>query len=752
MEGQLMIVASLILFAQPSLNSSIPRIGTAVQAQEETFSVQFEYQAPANTSSVAVAGTFNNWSTNANPMKQVGSSNIWKITLSLSAGDFQYKFVINGSTWLIDPKAKSISDGNGNTNSTLTVFPSGYKIPAALGDGKITLTAVNHQTSLPYLNWDKEFEGGRLTIKLRLRPNDVQFVDWIVPSQKPVRMHVNSSDSVYQYDEVSIPWTGKQDLTYAFRLQDGTKVIYYGGHGFSNTLGNNLFSVDAKSVPALTPPNWVQHTVFYQIFPDRFSNGKSDEESNPNSTWNQTKNYSHWTGGNIAGMQSHFDYLRSLDISAIYFNPIFETSVYHGYETVDYLKIEPRFGTNTQFSTFTKELRSAGIRTVLDGVFNHTSTQFFPFANVVKNGAASKYVNWYTFNGFPVKIGNPPNYKAWWNYPSLPVLNHSNPDVIKYLLHVPEFWDKKASISGWRLDAAQEVPDSFWHLFQTKVKSIQPNDWIVGEDWGNSSGYINGNMWDSVMNYPFLFAVWNFVGQNGTAKPSQLAAKLMEIYGWYTPQTDRNLMNLIDSHDTVRVLTECGGDDALRNIAAELEFSWVGAPTIYYGDELGMAGGKDPDNRNPMDWLLADSSNPTLKYYRTLIAARNASPELQMGTPNVLLANDDHQTFAFSRVYEGHAALSIVNRSAETQRLTLTVSSGIQDRVWVDVLSGKRIEMSGSGKVQVELGPKRCALLLPLHEAESPSLASCTNQLNSARSSFLPFGNKSSHTRRQNSA
>lgn len=748
-----MVAALVTLFA---LRVGPPGFGHAPIAsqiaQAQTFPTTFTFESGANAKTVSVAGTFNNWSATANPMTRVAGTNQWKLTLPLQAGDYQYKFVVDGSQWTPDPNAKNVNDGNGNINSELTVFPPDYKTPAKIGDGQITWSAVNHQVALPYLNWDREFEGGQLTIRLRLRPNDVQKVEFLEAGHAPMTMAVSSTDSVYQFDSVTLPWKGSKPLTYSFRLQDGNLIRYYGPNGSTPSPRGNEFQVSSSDVPSVSPPGWVQHTVFYQIFPDRFSDGNSQDESETNSKWNTAKNDSNWVGGNIAGMQSHFDYLKSLGISGIYFNPIFETSVYHGYETVDYLKIDHRFGTNPQFATFTQELQKAGIRTVLDGVFNHTSTHFFPFADVVSKGASSPYVDWYSFYGFPVKIGNPPNYKAWWNYPSLPVLNHTNPEVIKYLLNVPQFWNEKATISGWRLDAAQEVPDSFWHIFHTKVKGINPQDWIVGEDWGNSSSYIDGNMWDSVMNYPFLFAVWDFVGQKGSAKPTQLASKLQEIYVWYTPQTDRNLMNLIDSHDTIRILTECGGDSALRNIAAELEFSWIGAPTVYYGDELGMDGGKDPDNRNPMDWRLDIDSNATLTFYKTLIAARNGSVELQMGSPEILLADDEAQTLAFARVYDRHAALSVVNRSNETQSIQFQAPAGVEDQTWIDVLSGKVIKQSNGGTIRLNLLPKSSALLLPESEAKTPAVSAATSSLLSTANAPLSLGQPMTSKRRLKTA
>ncbi len=708
--------------------------------QPETFSKTFTFSAPENSKTVSLAGTFNNWNATAMPMNHVSGTTIWRLTLQLPAGEYQYKFVVNGSQWMTDPKAINQSDGSGNVNSITWVFPPDYKTPAEIGDGKITYSAIEHKPELPYLNWDRSYEGGLLQVELRLRPNDVQSVWFIKNGQVGKSMSVLSTDPVYQYDVIRLPWHGDKPFRYGFKIQDGATVRYFGPEGFTRQLGKNQFDLSKDTVPSLNPPHWVQHTIFYQIFPDRFSNNNPAEEDSPDSKWNQTKALFGYAGGNIAGMESHLDYLKSLGISGIYFNPIFKSTVYHGYETSDYLQIDPHYGSNEEFADLTLRLKSAGIRTVLDGVFNHTSTKFFAFQDVVKHGEASPYLHWYTFYGFPVQIKNNPNYKAWDNYPSMPKLNHHNPGVIHYLLNVPSFWNQHASIAGWRLDAAQEVSNQFWRKFHHQVKSINPNDWIVGEDWGDSSSYLNNNLWDSVMNYPFLFAVWNFVGQKGSASPSVLANTLMQVYGWYTPQSDRNMMNLIDSHDTIRILTECGGDSALRNIAATLEFAWVGAPTIYYGDELGMAGGKDPDNRNPMEWYLDHKGNPTLAFYKSLIKARNASPELQMGRPEFLLTNDKAQTLAFARIYQKKAALCIVNRSNQEQLLQFKLPENIQNIVLEDAISGKSFQEIPGGTWRSIIAPKTAMLLVPEKELE-PRLLILSPRVNTNRKSpSLPSG------------
>ena len=419
-------------------------------------------------------------------------------------------------------------------------------------------------------------------------------------------------------------------------------------------------------------------------------------------------------------MKQHIGYLKDLGVSCIYFNPIFESRANHRYETDDYHKIDHELGTNQEFDTLTKDLKASGIRTVLDGVFNHTSIHFAPFEDVVQKGASSPYVDWYTFKGFPVVLGDKFNYEGWYGLASLPKLHHANPEVQKYIYGIPTFWSGQADIAGWRLDAAEQVPLSFWQGFRKVVKSISPDEWIVGEFWGDANPWLRGDAWDSCMNYQFCFATWGFVGKEGDGKPSTFMKKLMATYASYPPQVSRNLMNLIDSHDTVRVLNQCNGNRPLADLAAVLEFSWVGTPTIYYGDELGMDGGKDPDDRRPMAWKSANNSNPTLQLYKKLVAARNASRELQSGDPISLLADDRQQLLAFGRVLDGKAAITIVNRS-DRERTASLPTTNMNSKVsnYIDSLSGNHYRTDGEGKIEFRLKPYQAVLLLPSDEANS---------------------------------
>jgi glycosidase len=675
----------------------------------------FIYHASQVLEKVNIAGSFNGWNKDVDEMSRSSDGMTWTKHFKLTPGSYTYKFVLNGSQWITDPNAKSVDDGNGNTNSQLIILPAGYKKPAKKGDGIITEKALKHLIEVPYFNWDR----GILTLSIQARPDDIASIKVKVEGKGEFKAEDAGGDDLYERYTAKIPWNRKQDLRYQFILNDGAGSLSFGPKGLTKIEAGNEFSVKAASYKPFEVPTWVEHSVIYHIFPDRFANGDKSNDPSGVLPWDSSKlTYSSYLGGDVAGVEQHRDYLKSLGFSAVFFNPIFKSPVYHRYETTDYHEIDPYFGTNAEFEKMTHDLKKDGMRVILDGVFNHTATDFFPFADVVKNGANSRYTDWYTFHSFPVKIGPNPNYVAWFNYPSLPKVNYSSAAATAYMLDVPAFWSKRADIEGWRLDAANEVTMDYWRAFRKRVKSINKDIWIVGEVWGDGTPWLKGDQWDSVMNYQFRDAVLKFVTPAGPAKPSLFLNRLMTVYNSYAPQVSRNMMNLIGSHDTARVMTLCEGDASLAKLAAVIQFTWVGAPSVYYGDELGMAGGPDPDNRRGMAWESATPDNSMLSLYRKLVHLRKSSLVLQSGDPVPVLADDAKQVAAYARVLNGTADLIAVNRSAETQEIDLNLSTvaGLPTSVasveFTDALSGTAYTPHKS-ILHLRLTPRSAVVLMP---------------------------------------
>lgn len=676
-------------------------------SQDTAVAHKFVYFADRDLKSVSVAGTFNNWDKAANRLTQDGRT--WSVTLRLPPGKIQYKFVLNDQDWIIDPaNPQTFTDQSGNTNSLLINVPPDYANPAAKGDGVIAASALYHDQTPFYLDNDR----GAMRFCLRVRPNDIESVQ-VVVNGKPVTMNRLTGDDFYDTMEASVPWNRKTDLSYSFRLQDGPTTEWFGPQGVTQELGANKFQLDAQTFKPLDIPDWPQHSVIYQIFPDRFADGDKSNDPPDVTPWGGKPEYYNFFGGDIAGVEQHLGYLKDLGIKLIYFNPVFASNANHRYETSDYFKIDPRFGTNAEFVDLCNRVHADGLKVMLDGVFNHTATNFFAFKDIMDKGPASKYTDWYFIKGYPVLNKEPLNYEAWYGFGSMPKLHMANPETEKYMLGIPAYWDNLAKVDGWRLDVPNEVIDSYWVKFRKVVKQDDDQRWIVGEIWGDGSHWLKGDMFDSVMGYQFRTAALALLADQSIG-PEEFFNLLMAVYTSYPPQVARNLMNLIGSHDTPRFLTLCNNDKNLAKLAATIQLTWPGAPSIYYGDELGMEGGKDPDNRRTMRWDIANNQNDMLTYYKELIAARNASEALQIGEPKLLEASDTDKTLAYERVEGKEVALMAVNISKSERHLTLKFP---HKQSYTNILDGKQYPPSNN--LDIDLAPESAAVLLPSTKAES---------------------------------
>lgn len=653
--------------------------------------------------SVSVAGTFNNWNKDADPMVVDADRKTWRLKKNLGIGTYQYKFVVNGESWFIDPLAKeNLDDGNGHTNSILRVVPEDYKNPAKVGDGIIAKSTLLHRLQSP----DLVIDGNITRLLLRVRPNDVQSVSVVLDSGKSVPMTRVAGNQITDTYLAQFAINPKQALNYEFNLTDGQAT-----HTYSPLAGKKL---SPAAYQEFQVPNWAEKSVFYQIFPDRFANGDKSNDPADVTPWDSNPTYSNFTGGDLAGVSKNISYLKQLGITGIYFNPVFAGPSNHGYETTDYLTIEPRLGTNAEFIQLTSDLKKAGIRTVLDGVFNHTSTDFQQFADIRKNGKNSKFLDWFFIKSFPVVRQPNPPYEAWAGYESMPKLNILNPETTSFILKVSDYWVNKAGIAGWRLDVANEVPIDFWRKFRTHIKSQNPDTWILGENWSDSSQWLQGDQWDSAMNYPFRGAVLEHIAY-GKSNAQEFLDQLMDAYLLYGPQVSRNMLNSLGTHDTPRFLNQCKEDTALARMGAVALFAWPGVPCIYYGDELGMTGGIDPDNRRGMRWDLNTDKNEFKSLYQKLISVRKNCQALQSGDPLPLLAENRIQVSAFTRTGQKDFAIAAFNRSDDIQEVELDLKQlkAPTSTPLVDVVSGKALSFSGDTRLRLRLPAKSAALVVP---------------------------------------
>ncbi|MBV9865441.1 MAG: alpha-glucosidase C-terminal domain-containing protein [Abitibacteriaceae bacterium] len=698
---------------QPVQQVVAASVASAARASVAGVRHEFVYTSTTKLNSVAVAGTFNNWDRHANPLLSDAQGKTWHTTLNLPFGKHSYKFILNGETWITDPQAtKNEDDGKGNINSVLLLAPPDYARPASPLDGITARSALLHPTTVPDLNYDR----GQLTLSLRARPGDLKQV-WLKRGHQRYPMSVVATNDLYARYAGQVPWDRRHDLTYEFELVDGPRTEAFGTNGLGAPGEIRPFRLNAKEFKPFVVPDWVEGTVFYQIFPDRFANGDKTNDPPNVQPWDAAPSWFSRLGGDVSGVRQHLPYLTDLGISAVYFNPIFKSPSVHRYDAEDYHTVDPQFGTNAEFATLTRELQARGIRTVMDFVFNHTATTFPPFLDIRNRGDASPYKDWYFIKSYPVQMQNNPNYVAWNNYPSMPKLNLVNPATNDYMLGLVNYWKQQVPLAGLRLDVATEVDMHFWRNLRQRVKGLDPQIWIVGEAWGDGSPWLTGDQWDSKMNYEFLWPNRDFFAE-GKIPPSTYTRQLMDLYHRYVPQVSRNMMNLLSSHDTARFLTLCHNNQDLDRLAATVQFTWVGAPSIYYGEELGMQGGNDPDNRRGMEWQRATPDNPMLRYYQRLIRLRNASRALQAGDPQILMTNDRAQTLAYARTLDREGVIVAINRSDKPQTLDIPLPANRAFRVvmqsgLVDGLSGQRIPTGATRLLHLTLPPLRAAVLLP---------------------------------------
>ena len=378
-------------------------------------------------------------------------------------------------------------------------------------------------------------------------------------------------------------------------------------------------------------PAWVKDAVFYQIFPDRFCRSERYKAVGKFVPWDSKPTRTNMFGGNLRGITDKLKYILDLGANALYLCPIFKSNSNHRYHTVDYFEIDPVLGTLKDFDTLVKKAHSLGIRVILDGVFNHRSRGFFQFNSLMELGEDSPYRDWFHVHSWPIHAySGKPNYECWWNYPALPKFNTDCADVREYLFSVAEFWTKRG-IDGWRLDVPNEIDDdSFWQEFRRRVKAVEPDAYIVGEIWDAPERWLQGDQFDGVMNYPFRKAVMQYLFDENAIPTEEFCRRLQSAFPAGRGDTP---MNLLGSHDTTRIKSQPRTSLDRIKLAYALMFFLPGAPCIYYGDEIGMEGGKDPDCRRTMPWeeLKTRKAQPIYAFLRHLVALRRENSVLRDG-------------------------------------------------------------------------------------------------------------------------
>lgn len=505
---------------------------------------------------------------------------------------------------------------------------------------------------------------------------------------QPMPMKKLYSDGVYDYWQAAVTEPQKR-LAYAFEVtdQNGSRIIY-SDQGFIQPTdqrklndANTYFRMPYfQDIDAFHAPKWVEQTVWYQIFPERFANGDSTNDPQDTKPWNPNEHprRQDFYGGDLQGVINHLDYLKQLGVNGLYFNPIFKAPSNHKYDTQDYYQIDPHFGDAKLFKKLVEQAHQRGMRVMLDAVFNHIGDQSPMWQDVLKNGQDSKYADWFHINRFPVtytptdnfEFAKDATYDTFDYTPHMPKLNTANPKVQDWLLDIAGYWVREFDIDAWRLDVANEIDHHFWRRFHNEMLALKDDFYILGEIWHSAQPWLNGDEFTGVMNYDYTGAIINHFIKHELSSQG-LVDRLSHQLMLYRDQTNAMMFNVLDSHDTARIMTLANEDDQLVRQTLAFTFLQPGSPSIYYGTEYGMTGGNDPDCRKPMNWYPDAKAMAMHDFVRDLIKWRKEHWQLIAQGTIELTALNDNQGVVIKRRLNNQQLIAVFNTSSEPLQVTL---------------------------------------------------------------------------------
>ena len=461
-------------------------------------------------------------------------------------------------------------------------------------------------------------------------------------------------------------------LRYFFEFTDtqGEKV-YYGNYEFDKeciTNRDRMFDCpqNLREEEMFEVPEWAANKVVYQIFPSRFA---ATEPVDKELWYKAPITPMDDLHGNLRGIIEHMDDIQNLGIDVLYMTPIFQSNSCHKYDTTDYYQIDPSFGTTEDLKELVQKAHERGMKVVLDAVYNHTGREFFAFADILENGEKSKYRDWYFIDGFPLKSewGEIPNFKCFGYYGGMPKLNLKNPEVEKYITDVACYWIKECDIDGWRLDVGDEISHFFWKNFRKAVKAVKKDMLIIGEIWHYAGDFLEGDEWDTVMNYPFYLNLIDLLADEKITV-SQFVQNLGYLKGRLNKNCYPLMWNLIDSHDTARFLHLCNDNKKKQHLAAAFQLLLPGMPMIYYGDEYAMPGANDPDCRRGMYWDEEYQDKEMYEWYKRLIQVRKSHACIVEGELAGIVTEDEEGTIVLIRKNGEETIAMIFNCSSSAKK------------------------------------------------------------------------------------
>ncbi len=532
-----------------------------------------------------------------------------------------------------------------------------------------------HESSREFIFAQKR---NRLHIRLQYlskTPVDINLYSWNRFYTDDVlykKMCCVGHDASRYYYEIELEFeAAAQYLQYYFEVHTNDGAIYWSRHGGEQSRPKYFFEyLSTAELDNLDPPEWAQGSIWYQIFPERFFNANPNNDPPGAEAWGAPPNRENHFGGDLAGIREKIPYLQKLGIDVLYMTPIFASPSNHKYDTTNYFEIDPSFGTTQDLISLVKDCHSQGIKVILDGVFNHIGYSSKQFQDVIKNGSASEFADWFYVENYPIQT-EPLNYECVGYYKWMPKLRYKTRAVRDYILSIGRYWIEVADIDGWRLDVADEVDFTFWQEFRQEIKRVKPDAFLLGETWKDGRDMVRGDQMDSVMNYLFRDAVLDFFARQ------EIDASIFEqrisqmLYGYSNPVRPV-LYNPLGSHDTARALTECKDDLNKLKLMVAFQMTFPGMPVIYYGDEIAMYGENDPDCRKTMEWETANKE--LCDYYKDLTNLRHQVPSLQFGDIKFIYSNES--VTAYSRTYKFETTYIVINNASQECTVNIPLFEG----------------------------------------------------------------------------
>jgi glycosidase len=497
-----------------------------------------------------------------------------------------------------------------------------------------------------------------------------------------------------------------------------------------------------------TTPVWMHGAVMYQIFPERFFNGDPSNDPAGTVPWGTPPASHQFQGGDLNGITQKVDYLHDLGVEVLYLNPIFTSPSTHKYDCSDYYNVDPAFGGNDALLELVSALHQRDMKVILDASFNHCHPNFFAFRDIIQHGEASRYWDWFTIYEHPITVkvrphkvppehqdrlayyktwiekaeqdtGIPmiypqddgpviePSYDSWMNVFTMPKINLSNPETRTYFLDMTRYWIEEFDIDGWRMDVVPFVVPDFWAEFRRVAKAVKPDVVLLAEIWGNGSFWLQGEGFDGTMNYTLRTLALEYFAYKKMS-PRAFLDGCVDMLMMYAGDITQVGQNLLSSHDTERFLHEAGDDLKRLRLATFFQMTMPGSPSIYYGDEVGVTGGHDPDCRRAFPWDQPDEWDMEMQaLVKTLAKLRKVYPALKTGDWKKVWQSEE--ALAYLRFEKEHRVLVVINRDAAIGNIVIPLE--LKDKPTL-LLGNVEFEPVEEGILIREQGPWSGSLIL----------------------------------------